>query len=945
MLRHLYNILLLGVLGYGGTALANRPDLTVDAVALREISADETADALEFTIETTFRNRGEAAAANGFTWRAWLSTDKALQSADQLIFSSTTPLDLGAGATVTDRGRVRIAPAPTGNAYYVLVEVDPTFESGCTSNCIGSTVTPFVKGVELVAASISGAQTTVTPGQPVVLNVRFFNQGVGAPLKPVEFRILASRDALPDSSDRVVHEGSVTMQGGTEFNSPVTLNRMPANGLAGGDYRWILQVDPSNQVTEPSETNNAVVSAMPGTHAKQADLQADSVDLVDVNTGVSKRVADIGEPVRFDVKVSNVGDFAAGNYKVEFVLSKDNNLSLVPGADFLFGETEVTGVQPGPGNQKTEQITVRVPTTVHGQPLPPGNYYFFVFLDSWNTIHELNDVNNTAMVAGQVQLRLPSSDYKAMSVRAPAAAAAGEAIELTRTFANIGTEAGAEVDYGCFASKNQIIASGDFPLAFVNADGSTSLTRKLQLARGEVNSATEQVRLPYTLPAGGYYIGCLVDPTNAVAELDELNNAAMTNDPVSVTAQAFQVVTQQLPDGLIGVPYRVKLSTSGATEAPTFTTPDTHKLPAGLSFSADGTVSGTPTELGVTSFRVIATSGAVTHESVVAVRVLPTTAQVSITTDRLPPALNSATTLYEAALSAAGGAGPYTWSITGMLPNGIFLDPNTGHLRGEPRPGTPSRAYSFTASVRDQLGGTASKAFEIRLMPAGALAITTLALQDAVVGQHYFTDLSASVMGGAGMLAKPLTWSLVSGPLPPGMRLTTHTDGASGIIDGTPLVAGTYPVTIQVVDKEGRFDAVDMLLTVHTPHLRVFTESLPRALHPGDPVDSSVLSSSDAPVRFRLYSGALPEGVSLDASGKISGTIANTATAHGAWNFVVEAVDERGATGLGVFMLEVVPATQAQGCGCSTGSAGATGAVFALLAMARTLGRRRRNAQ
>ncbi|MGA9523713.1 MAG: CARDB domain-containing protein [Myxococcaceae bacterium] len=921
-------------------------DIVVEGVALSGVNLDSSNDTLTFNVDATFRNRGNQAATNGFTWRAWLSTDKTLQTGvDTPIFSSSEVLNVAAGATATERASVSVNPAPRAGSYYVLIEADPDNAQVelAENNNVGSTPTAFYNGVDLVASPITGAPATVSPGQPITLNVSLRNQGVETPANnPVAFKILASFDDQLDSSDRVVHEGSVTIQGGTVFTSPVTLNRIPANGLAGGDYRWILQVDPSNRVVEASENNNSAVSALPTTRVRQADLQANAVDLVDVNTGVSKRVADVGEPVRFDVNVSNVGDLPGANYKIEFVLSKDNNLSLVPGADILFGETEVTGLQPGAANQRTERITVRLPTTMYGQPLAAGNYYFFVFVDSWNDIHEANETNNTSIVSGQVQLRLPSSDYKTMSVRAPAVAAAGEAIDLTRTIANIGTDSGAEVDYGCFASKNQIIAPGDFPLAFINADGSTSLTRRLQLGRDEVNAATERVRLPYIVPAGNYYIGCLVDPTNAVVELDELNNAAMTNTPVQVSAQSFLVVTQQLPDGVLGVPYQVKLSTTGATEAPTFTTPDADKLPVGLNFSAEGILSGTPTELGVTSFRVIATSGSVTHESVLAVRVLPTSAQLSITTDRLPPAVNSPTTTYEAVLSAAGGAGPYTWTITGMLPNGILLNPNTGNVKGEPRPGTANQEFTFTATVRDQLGGTDSKQLKLRLMPAGALAVSTLALRDAVVGEQYFSDLSASVVGG-GILSKPMTWSLVNGSLPPGMALSTHADGATGIINGTPQVAGTYPVTVQVADKDGRFDAVDMMLTVHTSHLRVFTESLPGALHPGDAVDFNILSSSAVPVKFRLYSGALPEGVTLDASGKISGTIANAPTAHGAWNFVVEAVDDRGATGLGVFMLEVVPAAQAQGCGCSTGSAGATGALFALLAMARAIGRRRRS--
>ncbi len=933
--------------------VGNGADLLVESVALSAMDSDAAANTLSFNLDATFRNRGDQAASTGFSWRAWLSTDKVLQpTLDTPIFDAPDQFTLAAGGTLAQSASVSIHPAPPAGTYYVLVEVDPHTGTGCTSDCggqaelvetnnVGSTATSFLKAVELVATSITGAPTQIGPGAPVALNVQFVNQGVDAPANnPVAFRILASFDAVLDSSDRVVHEGSVTVQGGTNFSSPVTLNRLPAKGLPGGDYRWILQLDPENKVVEPNETNNTAVSPAPTTHAQQADLQADFVDLVDVNTGVSKRYADIGELVRFDVNVSNLGDFAAGNYQIGIVLSKDNNLSLVPGADLLFGDTVMSGVQPGPANGRTERITVRVPAVMHGQQLNAGSYYFFAFIDSYNDINELNEANNSMIVSGQVQLRLPSSDYKAMNVNAPATAASGEAISLARTFANVGTDNGAPVEYRCFASKNDIIAVGDFPLAFVNADGSTTLSRSLQLDRGAVDSATERVRLPHSLPAGDYYIGCLVDPENVVAELDELNNAAFSNKPVLVSAQSFQVITQQLPDGMLGVPYRVKVSTTGGVGATTFTTPDAEKLPEGLSFEADGTLSGTPTELGVTSFRVVAVNGAVTHETVLAVRVLPTSSQLTITTDRLPPAVNSSTKMYEAVLSAAGGSAPYTWTITGALPNGITLDGNTGYLKGPPRPGTPNQEFTFTAHVRDVLGGSASKQLTVRLLPAGALVISTPGLRDGVVGQEYFNDLAASVLD-SGLVSKPLHWAIVKGSLPAGLELTTHTDGATGLLTGFPKVAGIWPLTLQVTDADGRFDAVDLMLTVHTSQLNVFTESLPGPLHPGGGVDFTILSDSTVPSMFRIYSGTLPEGVTLDATGKVSGTIADSETTHGAWTFVVEAVDERGGTGLGVFRLEVVPVTQAQGCGCTSGSAGATGALFALLAMARVLRRRR----
>lgn len=63
--------------------------------------------------------------------------------------------------------------------------------------------------------------------------------------------------------------------------------------------------------------------------------------------------------------------------------------------------------------------------------------------------------------------------------------------------------------------------------------------------------------------------------------------------------------------------------------------------------------------------------------------------------------------------------------------------------------------------------------------------------QGAVVGQEYSLPVTAT--GGI----MPYTWKLVSGDLPPGLRVQEH----KGAIVGTPTTTGTYHFTIAVVDS------------------------------------------------------------------------------------------------------------------------------------------------
>ena len=172
------------------------------------------------------------------------------------------------------------------------------------------------------------------------------------------------------------------------------------------------------------------------------------------------------------------------------------------------------------------------------------------------------------------------------------------------------------------------------------------------------------------------------------------------------------ISTTSLSSGTLGAAYSQILSATGGMTPYTWTV-SAGTLPAGLTISTSGVISGTPTTVGTKALTFKVTDS----NNTTATKPLSITinnAAIIISTTTL---VNGAVgTAYSQTLTATGGTTPYTWAVSaGTLPAGLSLSTG-GVISGTPT--ASCNATSLTYRVTDSLGNAATQPLYITINSA-----------------------------------------------------------------------------------------------------------------------------------------------------------------------------------------------------------------------------------
>ncbi len=191
------------------------------------------------------------------------------------------------------------------------------------------------------------------------------------------------------------------------------------------------------------------------------------------------------------------------------------------------------------------------------------------------------------------------------------------------------------------------------------------------------------------------------------------------------TPSPLAITTTSLPGATVSSAYSTSLAASGGTSPYSWALGSSSVLPAGLSLSGAGVISGTPSAAGTSSLVVTVTDGSGGTASATLSLDVVTAAALTVLTTELPdgaPYSGQAGDPYSADLVASGGSGAYSWALASgsVLPAGLSLS-SGGVISGTTVGYGP---HSFTVVVTDTAspGSTASQALVIYGVWAGSAA-------------------------------------------------------------------------------------------------------------------------------------------------------------------------------------------------------------------------------
>jgi hypothetical protein len=342
-------------------------------------------------------------------------------------------------------------------------------------------------------------------------------------------------------------------------------------------------------------------------------------------------------------------------------------------------------------------------------------------------------VSGTAQVSGTTNFTATVSD----SSNPGQSASATAAIVVAPTSLTITSSALASGTVGSSYSQSLQASGGTAPYVWTITSGRLPAGLTLTQSSGMISgTATTNGTSTFT---------ATVTDSSSPAQVTS------TTPTLVVAPNALSIATAQLAQATVGTAYLQTLQATGGT-APYTWSLRSGQLPLGLSWSASGVISGTPTSHSSSGFTVTVTDSGTPTQAQSADMTINSTPAVPVPLS-ISAALATATTgsVYSQSLQVSGGTPGYTWAIaSGSLPSGLTLASTTGIISGTP---AASGTSTFTLSVHDNGSPTETQATTASITVSTPQNLSpgsgrTWYVDAAIGGTRYSTNVPTGLCDG-----------------------------------------------------------------------------------------------------------------------------------------------------------------------------------------------------
>ncbi|HXH91482.1 MAG TPA: putative Ig domain-containing protein, partial [Thermoanaerobaculia bacterium] len=356
---------------------------------------------------------------------------------------------------------------------------------------------------------------------------------------------------------------------------------------------------------------------------------------------------------------------------------------------------------------------------------------------------------------------------------------------------------------------------------------------------------------------------------------------------LTINCQTITVTKPVVTTGTVDAPFSQTFTQSGVgTHTPASFAINSGTLPAGLTLSNAGVLSGTPTQQGSFPITVKVTdvngcSGvSSTYNLFINCQTITVTNPLTNT--------GMAGVAFSQTFTQSAAHGTATFTTASTLPTGFSLS-NAGVLSGTT---TQHGLFSIVVTVTDANGCTGTGSTYSLNIACNPISVTNPVNTNGTVAVAFSETFTSS-----GTLGTP-SYTTAS-TLPTG--LTLH--AATGILDGTPTQAGNFPIVVTATDSNG-CTGTGATYTLHIT-CNVITVTPPGVTSgtAGVNFDQAFSQSGgNGTINWTETGDTLPAGIVLDST---TGHLHGSTTSTGSFNITVTATDANGCSGSTPYTLTI----------------------------------------